>query len=235
MADSSSTIEIPGTDLKLESSGHMSSTYLTLGYKNGGVDINHNETSSAAGFFSPNEGNNVSNNMVDVGVTKEFLRSKIFSISLLANTGFGKGKNTIKRTEKANLISDKTQDIYYGGGFSINFNREAFGLKIQPFISTQYQFSNSEYNSSYSKLSDPGTIYNITTTNNEQRLMHTAGIRFFNMNKSLMSYINLDFNQNLINDKKTDAFVGTTSLELEDPTEIDENPIRISVGFGFML
>ena len=114
-------------------------------------------------------------------------------------------------------------------------NYSKLELKIQPFISTQYQFSNSEYNSTYSKLSDPGTIYNITTTNNEQRLMHTAGIRFFNMNKSLMSYINVDFNQNLIDDKKTDAFIGSTSLELNDPTDIEENPIRISVGFGFML
>lgn len=235
LADTSTTIEIPGTSLKLESTGHKSNTYLTFGYKNAGLDLSHNETASSGSLYTLNESNSVNTHMLDMGVTKEFLKHRLFSISLLANAGYGKGKSAINNSDKNNFYTDEVEDLYLGGGISVNFNQEAFGIRIQPFFATQYQFSNNTYNSNYGQTSDRETIYQIETTNDIQRLQHTLGIRFFNPDKSLLSFINLDFQQNLIKDLKTTATQGSTNIVIKDPTVIDENPIKISVGFGFML
>lgn len=227
-----STIEIPGTNLELSTSN--SSTYVTLGYKNSTTEIGHFERSNEIDFYSLNENKDVNTHMVNLGASKEFLKGKSFTISLISDLGFGLGQNETDLKVKTNISKDNAKEYYYGAGVSVNLNFIKSDLRIQPFFATQYKRSHLSYQSFYRQDSDSSQFV-IENDYLSQGLQHTLGLRFFNQDKSLLSFFNIDYFDSDDSIERSSSKREGTSIQLINNSSIKKNPVQFTVGFGFML
>lgn len=209
------------------------SFFITFGYRNGFTKINHNETSSdsTSGFNSLNNTSKITNNIIELGAMKEFYSSSKWSISVMTNAGIhvGNDKATIK---KSNIIySDKLSGNHYSFGGSVNFNFEAYKLKIQPFGYSSVAKINTKTILNYNQ----GTINPITIRykTNSQVTDIGAGIRFLDAKVKLMSYFSVSYS--ISNNIATGAssLMNNSLVGMSSYSSIFQRPLTFSLGFGF--
>ncbi len=206
---------------------------ITLGYKNGFTQINHNEESSASGFNSLNEISKITNNSLELGTAKEFFSSSNWSFSLLANVGIRMGKDKSTIEEGKALYSDKLSGNHYTVGGSVNLNIEAYKLKIQPYLFSSMNKIYTKTLLNYSQgTSNPTSIqYRLKS----QLTDIGAGVRFLDPSVQLMSYFSINYSiSNKL--KSTSSMIMNNSTEvMSSSSNIYQRPLTFSLGFGFMF
>lgn len=221
-----STIEVAGTNI--EFNAKKSSSYLTLGYRYKDFDIDHFETSNNSQFYNLNKSVNLGGHNLDIGFNKEFLKGNSFSISLLANVDYGVGEN------KSDLTKDILQEYSYGGGLSLNLNFENSHLRIQPYLSTLMKKNERRVVSNYKVFDADYGVY-IENEYSLNKLQYSAGVRFFNQDKSLMSLISINYDNILNSSSKTYTSLLDKEVDLIQNSKIITAPVSVLIGFGFML
>jgi len=207
-------------------------TYISLNYQNIGSKIAHNESSDVAGYAPLGEKSDIGQHTLGLELAREFYARGLFSFNLMGRIGINKG--TDKKSENVNVVNfkDKASGKHYGAGLSLNLNTEGFGLKIQPFISGQYLFYKTDYELEYK--TDAAAV-NIKYASDNRILQHSIGMRFINERQRLMSFISLDYFQNLEEDLSVSGTQGANDLKLSNTAQVQKNDIAFTIGFGFLF
>ncbi len=211
------------------------SLIFTFGYKNGVANIDHKEQSSSSGFVSLNQETKISKNSLEIGIIKEFLNKQTFSFSAIANFGFEKGQDQGEAQNNTYEFTDKVSGSFYSLGGSLNYNREAFMLKVQPFVYLSMTRANSKYLLNYSKKTGPENSTSIQYDNELQQTNTGVGLRFIDPEVKLMSYFKVNYSLNSSSQSNATSSTNLGEIALSNQSSVAYRPISISLGFGFFF
>ena len=218
---------------KLDNLDKYKTFIITLGYKNGATQINHNETSSASGFNPLNKTSIITNNSFELGSVKEFFSSSNLSFSLHTSAGIRMGKDKSVIIKDNITYSDKLSGNHYSIGGSVNLNVEAYKLKIQPYLFTSIGRIYTKTLLNYSQGTGNPTF--IQYRANSQVTDIGAGVRFLDSHVQLMSYFSVNYCiSNKIKSSSTMMMNYSTAV-MSSTSKVYQQPLTFSLGFGFMF
>jgi hypothetical protein len=213
----------------------LSDVTTMLIYQNSGTKVDHQEISTVSGFQTLEHKSDIQMNIIGLDASKEFLRSNFisFNLNLRASIILGMTENENDINDVNDLTyKDKASGLIYSGGLTINLNTRAFGLKVQPFVGTNYAQSSQEFSLSYANV-DTGTDSNeIEYDTSRSFLQHSLGVRFYN-NKNIMSYFSLDYIQELSQSTSATGTRSGVDLQMTNVSIVEQSPFAFSIGAGF--
>ncbi len=211
--------------------GDLSTNSLMVHYQNQQSIINHQEASTDTGFTSLGEESKIPVHGVQLEASHEFFASYLFSVTLSAR--YGKNSGSINKTNDTTGLTyeEKASGQMYGAGGSINLNFSAFELKVQPFVA-MYAFTHkNEYELSYSPISDTSTTTDINYETEHQIQQISAGARFIDYYRSLLSYFSVDY-------ISSEAPTLSSSSNLSNLTNLatpEHGEFAFTIGFGALF
>lgn len=212
-----------------ESTNKETNFYTSLLVNRNGNKVVHNENFADASYASLNETSDISTTSPGIEIMREFFESKYISIGLSARGSILRGGGDFE----INTITyeDELRAYEYGGGLSLNLNTVGYGMRIQPFLSSHYMMTDGEIKIKY----DANNSNTDTTLNykmNNDRFVHSLGMRFIDKKEGFASFFSLDYNQ-IIKDRTTlEATNGSQSLQASG-SAIEYDKMSLTVGFGF--
>lgn len=209
---------------------------MSLGYKTRVTNILHDERSSNTDFKSLGEISKIYLHSLDLTYNREFYSAQYISYSLILRAGFHTGRDDGSDEKVLTPFYEKASGLQAGAGISINLNTRGYGLKFQPYISSQYVVDETNFDLTYEQGKGTQTTpVHLTTNSNNTILHHSIGVRVLDYKKGLMSYIAIGHNQLLSNKSSSSGELSGKSFDLDNSSKIKDSPIVFSLGFGFMF
>ena len=214
----------------------VNSNYVTVNVSRHQVKINHNEVSSAPGYFSMAEQSQISLIGIQVGLEKEFFADKFLSFTAGGGAGVLLGKDKDDHVKTDLMYKDKASGFLYNANGSINANYSMKSTRIQFFGGASILKTKAKYRVAYSHLNvkDPGI--NIDYSEDGTQSFVRAGVRVFHAKEELFSTFALEY-------KLASTFTTTTSasklnlanIAISNSAEAEHSPLGIVIGFGLMF
>lgn len=208
---------------------------LGLGYQNLSTKIEHGEKSDSSEFFPLGYETDMSIHVLSAQLTKEVLSGSLISFTAMARYGIIRGADNDVLNEENLQFEDNASGNVYGGGLTMNLNMKAWGLKVQPFVGTQYIIHDFDYELNYSSIDNGSQQIDLTYFNKRTSLQHSVGMRFIDESKSLMSYLSVDFIQNQNDELSVFATQGDQELNITEAGLLDQRDLVFGLGFGVMF
>ena len=196
-------------------------------------NIQHSETSSNASYQSVDKNIRVPDVKMSLTVFKEFLSSKriSFTASLFAGVADSDGKSPSGLNSGYEFL-EKVTGMHFGAGVSVNYNMYYYGLKLQPYIGARLIQDQGELNLTHS---DGSLIFNTIHEFSSQVAHLGAGLRAFDADNSLMSYIEFSSPQELSETLTPRGQVSGSDIVIASTTDIQREVIAFSMGFGYFF
>jgi hypothetical protein len=205
------------------------------GYQNLGTKIAHGEKSDSESFFPMGYESDLTMHVMSLQVNKEIMASNYISFTATGRYGLIRGSDSDVLNTENIQFEDSASGNVYGGGLTANLNMKGLGLRIQPFVGTQYIVHDIEYALSYGQVNGGVVPIQLTYNNKRTSLQHSLGVRMMDESKSLMSFISVDYLQNQSDDLSVFAKQGAREINITEPAEFEQNDLSFSLGFGFLF
>ncbi len=204
-------------------------TAFSLKYQNIGSTIEHNETSTTSNYSTLGKTSKIGINNLSIDAYQEFFKNSYISFAIGARYGTSGGEATAKKDE----FEESAYGTNYGAGISLNLNTEGFGLRVQPFYSSYYMFSNNTYKLNYTTANSDNI--KLKYQEDTKSIQHSLGVRFINPRKSLMSFVSVDYLQSIETNSDTSGTVAGNNIDFGQTSEVENNDIAFSLGVGFVF
>lgn len=228
------------TDTKssAESESNLKNKFQTvsfvLGYQNTAATVNHVENSNFSNFYSINKSLEVEKSSLDLSVLIEPFQNKRISPTFLLRAGVGFGSDSGALANPGFQYQEKYTEQHFGLGCGFNYNTYGYGLKIQPFVSEQAIYSRSKFGIDYGHKSDPTTQFGIDYKLNEILSQTSAGIRFYDYDLALMSYVSLDYQISISQTSSVQGDYNGQTFAVSNGS-VKTLPVGFTVGLGMVF
>lgn len=190
--------------------------------------MSHNEVAFDGAYLPIREAIRIPEGGFSLKLTKEFFVRDRISYTFTAFGGKVDGSYE-SGPENNSVFNEDSSTSQFGGGISANYNFFVYGLKMQPFVGVNLAMTNSQYTLSHRNGANRlMTIHDVS----QQLAVIGTGVRFFDSETGLMSYLSIETPQTMSEEVQTTSTINGENTIITTPATIQRAPLIFSLGFG---